>query len=122
MQRRGIGALPRQFLPKCGRIAGIRKTSFEIDQAVLDQLRDLTVEMLHPFGSAGLHGVEKTFVLALPFFDALADAGIRFEDFEGSNAPAAIRLRHEPLADDVAERLGKTLAHRLLLSRRERTD
>src|ERR1700694_34685 len=114
--------LPRQLLPKRARITGIGEASFKINQSVLHQLRNLTVEMLHPLGRAGFDGVENTLILALPFFDALASTGIRFKDFESGNPAAAIRLRHPPLADDVAKRFGKTFAHRLLLSGQERTD
>ena len=66
--------LPGQFLAEnCG-IAGERKAGFEIDHAVLNQLGDFTVEMLHAVGGASLHGLEQTPVFALPFFDALAGA------------------------------------------------
>ncbi len=97
------GFLPRQFLAERRRVAGERKASFEVDEAVLNQLRNLTIEMLHSVGGAGLHGIQKILILALAFFDALASAGVGFENLEGSHAPAAIGLRHQPLADDVAE-------------------
>src|SRR6202034_2868768 len=118
----GRADLPCQFLAENARIAGIGEPGFEIDHAIPDQLCDFTVEMLHTFGGACLDGVEKTFVLALAFFNALASARICLEDFEGGNAAAAIRPRQEPLADNVAKRFGKPLAHRLLLRRRKRTD
>src|SRR5580658_581446 len=47
--------LSRQFLAENRRIAGEREAGFEIDQAVLHQLRDLSIEMLHAVRGAGLY-------------------------------------------------------------------
>ena len=64
---RGYKELPRQFLSEHRGIAGKGEPGFQIDHAVLHQLSDLAVEMLHAIGSAGLHGVERVLFSRSPF-------------------------------------------------------
>src|SRR5271169_492979 len=78
--------------------------------------------MLHSLRRSCIDGVEKGFVFSLALFNALTCAGVGFEDFECCDSAATIGLGKESLANDVSERLGKTLPHRLLLGRREGTD
>ena len=114
-----LSELAGQLLAQDSGIAGEGQSGFEIDDAILNQLRNLTVKMLHAIRNAGLHGVEKTLVFAFALFNAFASARVGLQDFECRNSTAPVVLRHEPLADDVAERLRKTLAHRLLFRGRE---
>src|ERR1700722_12621205 len=118
MSTRGLS---REFLPQPSWIAGEGKSGFKIDHAVAHQPGNLTIEVLHAFGAAAFDRVEQAFVLALAFFNALTRLCICLENFECGHAPAAIRLRDEPLADHVTERLGKALTNRLLFRGRERT-
>ena len=83
------GSLPGQFLAQhCG-IAGERDANLEIHDAVMDQFRNLAVEILHALISPGFHGIEQGLVLALAFFDAFAGARIGFENFDRRDAPVA---------------------------------
>jgi hypothetical protein len=47
---------------------------------------------------------------SVAFFDALAGAGVDFQDFGYRDAAAAVSLGQEPLADDVAEAFGEKFA------------
>src|SRR5579863_6740023 len=107
--------LSRQFLSETSGVTGKRQAGFQIDNVVLDQLRNLSVEVLHAFSAARPHRVEQSVVFALSFFNACTSAGVRFQHLECRHAPASVCLWHEALADDIPERLGEALADRLLL-------
>ena len=87
-----MGGLPGQFLSQSSRITGERESGLQIHHAILDQLRDLGIEMLHALGFAIFDGIEQGAISGFSLFNALAGASVGFEDFEGGYAPAAIRL------------------------------
>ena len=77
---------------------------------------DFAVEVLHAFAGAGLHGIKQRLTFTFAFFDAFASAGIGFQDFGHGNASAAVGLRQEPLANDVAERFARNARELLCCS------
>src|SRR6266576_3981143 len=95
--------LSGEFLTQRARIAGERQSGLEVDHPVLHKLRDLRIEVLHSLRFSAFNRVELAVVLTLALLNTLAGVQGGFHDLEGSHPAAAIRFRHEPLADDVAE-------------------
>src|SRR5579862_5224610 len=107
--------LARQCLAQHRGITGERKPGLKINYAILYQLGDFAIEVLHPFGGPSLYRIEQAAIVTIPFFDALAGASISFENLESGNPSASISLREQALADDVTERFREAIADRLLL-------
>jgi len=109
----------------CPRVAGLLHRTVRFQESIrpiLNQLRDFTVEVLHSFGCARLHGVEQAVIFRARLFRCTPSAGIRFENFEKPQFGQCDLTLHKPLADDVTKGFRKTLAHRCWSAGKKRTD
>src|ERR1035441_2515975 len=114
-------ALPRQFLSQHGRITGKAKAGFQVHQARANQLRDLSIEVLHAFVLAGLDGIQQRTARPLALFDAIASARVGFQNLDHGNTITAIGTRNQSLRNDVAESFRDTFSYRLVFGGSEST-
>src|SRR6266851_10325729 len=112
----------RHFEAKIPRICRIGHSSFEIDNARADEPVNLAVEVLHAFGAAIAHGIEKRFAVAFTLFHVFPRTHSGLEYFHCGDAPLAVLLRKKALGDDVAEGFGEPSANSLLVGHRENSN
>src|SRR5216684_6555296 len=95
------------FQAQISRIRRVGQSGFVIDDPRADELVYLAVEVLHAFGAAIAHGIEKRLAFAFTFFNVLPRAHRGLEDFHGSNAPLAVLPRKQALGNNAAEGFGE---------------
>ena len=78
--------------------------------------------MLHAFGAAVAHGIEKRLAVAFTFFNVLPGAHRGLENFHGGDAPLSVLLRKEALGNDAAKSFREARADALLVGHGENTN
>src|SRR5258705_8210382 len=111
-----------EFEAEVAGVGGVGEAGFKIDGAGADQLFNFAVEILHAFGIAVTHGVEKRLAFALALFDIFAGAKSGLENFDDGESAVPVAPRKQTLRNDVTERLGEAIAHALLIFHREGAD
>ena len=82
----------------------------------------MAIEGLHAFHFALLHRVHQRLAFRLAAFDVFLRARRCFQNLYRGHATATIRARHQPLRDEVTERLRQPVANYLLFVLRKNAD
>src|SRR5438445_11230261 len=106
-------------------ISGIRRiseASFEIDDTRPNEPVNLAIKVLHAFGAAVAHGIEKRLAFRFTLFHVIPRAHGGLENFHGGDAPLAVLTRKQALRSDAAKSFREARTDALLVGKRENTD